>query len=53
MKKKIKTVIGIHEAKKIYMCVSGFPTLPDFRPDPKHFIVNREQNVEKFLGNVL
>ena len=34
--------------QKKYMCVSGFPTLPRFLPDPKHFIVNCEQNVVKF-----
>ena len=31
--------------KKIYVCVSRFC------PDPKHFIVNCEQNVVKFTGN--
>ena len=36
--------------KKKNICVSGFPTLPRFLPDPKHFIVNCEQNVVKFAG---
>ena len=39
------------------MCVSGFPTIPRFLPDPKHFIVNYEPNVVKFAekmgGDVL
>ena len=28
--------------------VSGFPTLPRFFSDPKHFIVNCEQNIVKY-----
>ena len=30
------------------MCVSGFPTLPRFLPDPKDFIVNSEENIVKY-----
>ena len=41
----INTYIG---PPKKYMCVSGFPTIPRFLPDPKHFIVNYEPNVVKF-----
>ena len=45
-------MVCILGGKKIYIymcvCVSGFPTLPRFLPDPKHFIVDCEQNVFKF-----
>ena len=42
-------IVHNKEKKKyIYMCVSGFPTLPRFLPRPKHFIVNCEQSVVKF-----
>ena len=33
---------------KNYMCVSGFPTLHRFLSDPKHFIVNFEENIVKY-----
>ena len=40
----------LHKTKKEYVCVSGFPTYQGFCPDPKHFIMNCEQNVVKFAG---
>ena len=43
-------ILDFLRPKKIYMCVSGFPTLPRFFPDSKHFIVNYEQNVVKYAG---
>ena len=49
-KKKKKKNIYIYIYIYVCVCVSGFPTLPRFLPDPKHFIVNREQNVVKFAG---
>ena len=36
---------GMDKKKIKKICVLGFPTLPRFLPDPKHFIVNCEQNV--------
>ena len=45
--------VNLNKAKKIYICVFQVsrPYL-GFCPDPKHFIVNCEQNVVKFAGKL-